>query len=48
MLFLLLKKEKIKISYISLLYCHCHFVLSAKGAVIKNTTDWDGRDYVGA
>ena len=30
MLFLVLKKERLEISIVSLLYCHCHFVLSAK------------------
>ena len=30
MLFLLFKNGKIKISNVSLLYCHCHFALSAK------------------
>ena len=30
MLFLLLKKGRIKISDLPLLYCYCHFVLSAK------------------
>ena len=32
MLLLLLKKERKKISNVSLLYCHCHLVLSAKGS----------------